>query len=123
MTRRSAAGLLAVAPALLLPRKSAAQDDLPHIEKGPYDGTAESLHAYTIPEWFRDAKFGIWAHWGPQSAAEDGDWYARNIYIQGSEQNKYHVEHYGHPSKFGHKDICRLWKGDQFDPDHLDAAL
>ena len=100
MTRRTAAALLAAAPALLLPRKSAAQDDLPAIEKGPFDGSAESLHAYRIPEWFRDAKFGIWAHWGPQSAAEFGDWYARNIYIQDSGQYKYHVEHYGHPSKF-----------------------
>jgi alpha-L-fucosidase len=118
ITRRAAAGLLAAAPALLLPRKSAAQDDLP-IEKGPFDGSAESLHAYEIPEWFRDAKFGIWAHWGPQSAAEYGDWYARNIYIQGSDQNKYHVEKYGHPSKFGHKDICQLWTGDRFDPDRL----
>ncbi|HEX3880926.1 MAG TPA: alpha-L-fucosidase, partial [Bryobacteraceae bacterium] len=119
MTRRTVAGMLAAAPALLLPRKSAAQDDLPPIAKGPFDGTAESLHSYAIPEWFRDAKFGIWAHWGPQSAAEYGDWYARNIYIQGSDQNKYHVEKYGHPSKFGHKDICQLWKGDKFDPDHL----
>ncbi len=119
ITRRAVAGLLAAAPALLLPRKSAAQDDLPAIAKGPFDGSAEALRAYAIPEWFRDAKFGMWAHWGPQSAAEYGDWYARNIYMQGSDQNKYHVEKYGHPSKFGHKDICQLWKGDQFDPDHL----
>src|SRR5580692_3962905 len=63
----------------------------------PFAGTRESLRAYRIPEWFRDAKFGIWSHWGPQSAIEDGDWYARNIYIQDSGQYKYHVEHYGHP--------------------------
>ena len=119
MTRRTAAGLLAGAPALWLSRKSSAQDAMPEIAKGPFDGSAESLKQYRIPDWFRDAKFGMWAHWGPQSAAEDGDWYARNIYIQGSEQNKYHVATYGHPSKFGHKDICHLWKGDQFDPDHL----
>jgi alpha-L-fucosidase len=119
LTRRAAAGLLAGAPALLLPRKSKAQADLPPIEKGPFNGLAESLRSYQIPEWFHDAKFGMWAHWGPQSAAEAGDWYARNIYIQDSPQYKYHVEHYGHPSKFGHKDICRLWKGDQFDPEHL----
>jgi len=67
----------------------------------------EGLEAYQVPEWFRDAKFGIWAHWGPQSAAEDGDWYARNIYIQDSPQNKDHVARFGHPSKFGHKDICK----------------
>jgi alpha-L-fucosidase len=119
MTRRTAAGLLAGAPALLLSRKSAAQDSMPEIAKGPFDGSAESLKQYRIPEWFRDAKFGMWAHWGPQSAAEFGDWYARNIYMQDSPQYKYHVATYGHPSKFGHKDICQLWKGDQFDPEHL----
>jgi len=117
-TRRAALGLIG-APALLLTRKSAAQDTVPEIAQGLYDGSASALHDYEIPQWFRDAKFGIWAHWGPQSAAEYGDWYARNIYIQGSDQYKYHVATYGHPSKFGHKDICRLWKGDQFDPDHL----
>src|ERR1041385_4672153 len=117
LSRRAVLGMVA-APALILPRKSQAQDSLPEIAKGPFNGTAESLRSYEIPRWFRDAKFGIWAHWGPQSAAEYGDWYARNIYIQGSDQNKYHVATYGHPSKFGHKDICRLWKGDRFDPDH-----
>ncbi|MBZ5625053.1 MAG: alpha-L-fucosidase [Acidobacteriia bacterium] len=119
ITRRSAVGLLAGAPALILPRKTAAQDALPEIQKGPFDGTAESLKKYQIPEWFRDAKFGMWAHWGPQSAAEDGDWYARNIYIPTQAQYKDHLQTYGHPSKFGHKDICFLWKGDKFDPDHL----
>ena len=119
INRRHAIAALAGAPALLLPRKSAAEDVLPAIEKGPYNGTAEALKDYEIPQWFRDAKFGMWAHWGPQSAAEYGDWYARNIYIQDSPQYKYHVATYGHPSKVGHKDICRMWKGDKFDPDHL----
>ena len=84
-----------------------------------FQPTRESLKEYQIPEWFRDAKFGIWAHWGPQSAAEDGDWYARNMYMQGSAQYKYHVATYGHPSKFGFKDVIPTWKGDKFDPDHL----
>jgi alpha-L-fucosidase len=110
--------LLALAPALLLPRRSQAQDAIPEIAKGPYSGV-ESLKQFRIPDWFRDAKFGMWAHWGPQSAAEAGDWYARNIYIQDSAQYKYHVTTYGHPSKFGHKDICRLWHGRDFDADHL----
>lgn len=118
ISRRSALGLLAAAPAVLTTRKALAQD-FPPIAKGPFDGTAESLKKFEVPMWFRDAKFGMWAHWGPQSAAEFGDWYARNIYIQDSAQYKYHVATYGHPSKFGHKDICRLWKGDQFDADHL----
>ena len=115
ISRRS---LLACAPALLLPRRSRAQDAIPDIAKGPYNG-AESLKQYRIPEWFRDFKFGMWAHWGPQSAAEDGDWYARNIYIQDSPQYKDHVKTYGHPSKFGHKDLCQIWNGREFDADHL----
>lgn len=73
------------------------------IAPGPFIGTEASLSRFEIPDWFKEAKFGIWAHWGPQSAAEAGDWYARNIYIQGSRQNKFHIEHYGHPSTIGHK--------------------
>ena len=119
ISRRSAIAVMAGAPALLIPRKSLAQDAVPEIEKRPFDGTREALEAYQVPQWFRDAKFGIWSHWGPQSAAEDGDWYARNIYIQGSEQNKHHVERFGHPSKFGHKDICKIWTAGKFDPDRL----
>jgi len=95
LTRRKALKLSAAAVAAGL---ASAQDEKEFtITRGPFDGTRESLQAYRIPEWFRDAKFGIWAHWGPQSAAEDGDWYARNIYIQDSPQYKFHVDHYGHP--------------------------
>jgi alpha-L-fucosidase len=86
---------------------------------GPFEGTRESLRAYVIPEWFRNAKFGIWAHWGPQSAIEAGDWYARNMYIQGSGQYKHHLEHYGHPSQKGYKDTIPFWKAEQFDPEYL----
>jgi alpha-L-fucosidase len=89
------------------------------IGKGPFDGTRESLRSYQIPEWFRDAKFGMWAHWGPQSAAEDGDWYARNIYIQNSPQYKFHVDHYGHPSKQGFRAVIPTWKAADFDPEYL----
>jgi len=85
----------------------------------PFQPTRESLSSYRIPEWFRDAKFGIWAHWGPQSAPEAGDWYARQMYIQGHEQYEHHLKTYGHPSKFGFKDIIQTWKGDKFDPDYL----
>jgi alpha-L-fucosidase len=84
--------------------------------KGPFVGTRESLRSWEIPEWFRDAKFGIWAHWGPQSAIEAGDWYARNMYMEGSQQYEYHCEHYGHPSKFGFKDTIPLWKAQDWDP-------
>ncbi|MGB7747945.1 MAG: alpha-L-fucosidase [Verrucomicrobiia bacterium] len=90
------------------------------IATGPFQPTWESLAAqYQCPEWFSDAKFGIWAVWGPQCQPEDGDWYARSLYQQGSAQNKFHVEHYGPPSKFGFKDIIPLWKGENFHPDEL----
>ena len=118
ITRRFLFGLAAAAPALLLPRRSQAQDTIPEIAKGPFDG-AESLKQYRIPEWFRDYKFGMWAHWGPQSAAEFGDWYARNMYIQGSAQNKFHVARYGHPSKFGFMELDNLWKAEKWEPDAL----
>ena len=81
--------------------------------------TRDSLQAYQIPDWFRDAKFGIWSHWGPQSAIEDGDWYARNMYMQGQTQYLYHCETYGHPSKVGYKDLVEHWKAEKWDPDHL----
>lgn len=94
-------------------------DDISPIAKGPFAGTRASLRKYVIPEWFRDAKFGIWAHWGPQSAVEYGDWYARNMYIQGQKQYDYHVKTYGHPSKFGFKDTLPAWKAEKFDPEYL----
>ena len=86
-----------------------------------FEPVFESLRQYTAPKWFRDAKFGIWSHWGPQSVPMFGDWYARNMYIQGTPQYEYHVRHYGHPSKFGYKDLCALWKAEKFDPDALAA--
>ncbi len=91
----------------------------PEIQPGPFVGTRESLAEYRVPEWFRDAKFGIWAHWGPQSAPEYGDWYARNMYIEGHRQYKYHLQKYGHPSRFGFKDVIQTWKAEKFVPDHL----
>ncbi len=84
-----------------------------------FEPTFESLYQYSAPEWFRNAKFGIWCHWGPQSVPMFGDWYARNMYIQGTQQYEYHVRHYGHPSRFGYKDICALWHAEKFDPHAL----
>lgn len=86
---------------------------------GPYKPTWESLLQYDAPEWYRDAKFGIWAHWDPQCVPEDGDWYARNMYMQGSKQNQYQLEHYGPPSRFGYKDLCPQWTMLNWEPDEL----
>ena len=88
--------------------------------EGPVAPNWESLAAhYRVPDWFRDAKFGIWAHWGPTSAIGDGDWYARNMYMEGSPQYEYHLKTYGHPSKFGYKDTIPQWKAEAFDPPAL----
>jgi len=89
------------------------------IARGPFEPTFESLRQYECPEWFRDAKLGIWSHWGPQAVPMYGDWYARSIYNEGSDQYRYHLRHYGHPSKVGYKDIVQLWKAEKFDPENL----
>jgi len=91
------------------------------IAEGPFKSTAESLKQYRCPDWFRDAKFGIWAHWGPQSVPMNGDWYARGMYEQGSSHYNYHVAHYGHPSQFGYKDVIPLWKAEKWEPEKLMA--
>ncbi len=86
---------------------------------GPYKPTWDSLLQYDAPEWYRDAKFGIWAHWSPQCVPEAGDWYARKMYSQGSPDYKYQLEHYGHPSRFGYKDLCPQWTLLNWEPDDL----
>lgn len=98
----------------------------------PFTTTDESFSTYAYPGWFRDAKFGIWSHWGPQAVPRQGDWYARKMYESDivdrktqqftgkpSREYTYHVEHYGHPSKFGYKDIIPLWKAERWNPDEL----
>ncbi len=90
------------------------------VTDGPFQPTMESLTQYqSAPEWFRDAKFGMWAHWGPQCVPEQGDWYAKNMYIEGHAMHKFHVAKYGHPSKFGFKDVVNLFKAERWDPEHL----
>src|SRR5450759_969617 len=88
----------------------------PAVSEGIFKPTDESLKQYQYPEWFRDAKFGIWAHWGPQAVPRQGDWYAKRMYQEGNAAYKYHLEHYGHPSEFGYKDIIPLWKAEKWDP-------
>ncbi len=86
---------------------------------GPFQPTGESLKQYKCPEWFRDAKLGIWAVWGPECVPQQGDWYAHRLYDPNDPAYKYHLAHYGHPSKFGFKDIIPLWKAERWDPDRL----
>jgi alpha-L-fucosidase len=88
---------------------------------GRYDPTWESLRNYTAPQWYRDAKFGIWAHWTAQCVPEQGDWYARNMYIQGDANYEHHLKTYGHPSQTGFMELDHLWKAESWDPDGLIA--
>ena len=87
--------------------------------EGPYKPTWDSLLQYECPEWFRDAKFGIWNHWSPECVPGDGDGYAASMYNEGSPQYKFHVAHYGHPSRFGFKDICAQWTLLKWEPSEL----
>ncbi|HVI44488.1 MAG TPA: alpha-L-fucosidase [Chitinophaga sp.] len=111
----AAAGIIIVT---LLPTVSAQQ--LP-VKPGPYRPDTASLKQYHYPAWFRDAKFGIWSHWGPQAVPRMGDWYARGMYEEGSANYRHHLAHYGHPSKFGYKDIIPLWKAEKWEPERLMA--
>ncbi|WP_082063659.1 alpha-L-fucosidase [Draconibacterium sediminis] len=100
---------------------SPVNEDNEPVEQGKFEPTWESLSQYEVPEWFRNAKFGIWAHWGPQCQPERGDWYARGMYDEGSDYYKWHVEHYGHPSEVGFKDVIHDWKAENWNPEKLVA--
>ncbi len=105
-------GAAAGAAAPLLPGLAQAQ--------GAFQPSWDSLAAgYAAPDWFRDAKFGIWAHWTAQCVPEQGDWYGRQMYEQGNPFYDYHVKTYGHPSKFGFMEIDNLWKAERWDPEAL----
>jgi alpha-L-fucosidase len=91
------------------------------VAAGKFAPTWESLKQYQVPAWFRDAKFGIWAHWGAQCQPEAGDWYARSMYFPGSDQNKFHIAHYGPPKEFGFKDVIHQWHAENWDPEKLMA--
>jgi len=74
---------------------------------------------YTVPDWWREAKFGAWSHWDPQSMPEQGDWYARGMYMPGNKQYDYNLKTFGHPSEYGYKDICHNWVIDKWNPEEL----
>jgi alpha-L-fucosidase len=88
------------------------------IEAGPYRPTWESINAQYPgdPAWLREGKFGIWVHFGPQSAGQSGDWYARKIYQPGTPAYANHIRDFGHPSETGYKDVLRTWNPVKLDP-------
>jgi alpha-L-fucosidase len=93
------------------------------IAKGPFRDDWASLGQYRIPEWYKNAKFGIFIHWGVYSVPAFGsEWYARQMYLEGAVRRgkdmfAHHVEHYGPQNKFGYKDLIPLFKAERFDPD------
>jgi len=90
------------------------------IAVGPHTADWKALgRSYTAPAWWREAKFGAWAHWDPQSMPEDGDWYARGMYQEGRPQYVFNLKHFGHPSEYGYKDICHNWVIDRWNPEEL----
>src|SRR6185312_15344219 len=85
--------------------------------QGPFHANWDSLAAYRIPEWFRDAKFGIFIHWGVYSVPAFGnEWYSRNMYDQDSPDYQHQVAAYGPESKFGYKDFIPKFRAEHFDP-------
>ena len=88
------------------------------IVSGPFEPTWESIEKNYPgePAWLREAKFGIWVHFGPQAAGESGDWYARKLYTEGTTAYKNHLKKYGHPSESGYKEVLRDWNPTKLDP-------
>lgn len=92
------------------------------VANGPYVADWQELSKkYVVPDWWREAKFGAWSHWDPQSMPEQGDWYARSMYMPQDKKKSYqfHLEKFGHPSEYGYKDICHNWKTDKWNPEEL----
>ncbi|CCW16018.1 Alpha-L-fucosidase [Sphingobium indicum BiD32] len=90
------------------------------IMSGPVQPTWPSLvEHYRTPDWFRDAKFGIWSHWGAQAVPEQGDWYGRFLYMQGHPMYRQHLEAYGHPADTGMMDVLNRWTAERWDPQAL----
>ena len=84
---------------------------------GPYHADWDNLAAHPIPAWYRQKRLGIFLHWGVFSVPAYHDWYARNMYIQGSEEYEHHLKHWGPHKDFGWKDFVPLWTMQDFDPD------
>ena len=84
---------------------------------GPYTPDWNVLFHFQVPQWYQDAKFGIFIHWGLYSlAAHANEWYSRNMYIKGREEWEYHRKTFGEHTKFGYKDFIPLFQAEKFDP-------
>ena len=133
--------LVLVVLALAAPAVAGAQEPPPERTDGAgeqperYEPTAESLAQHPVPEWFNDAKFGIFIHWGPYSVpayapAPDGvpvggfpftfnfqyaEWYWNHQLQPGTPQYQHHLQQYG--ANFLYDDFINQWKAEAFDPE------
>jgi alpha-L-fucosidase len=99
------------------PRNAILADVERGVNQGPFRPDWNSLSQYKVPDWYRDAKFGIFIHWGVYSVPAFGsEWYPRQMYLAGSEENQHHVSVYGPVTKFGYKDFIPMFKAQQYDP-------
>ena len=96
--------------------------DLP-IAAGPFEPTWESIEKNYpgTPAWLREARFGIWVHFGPQAEGMSGDWYARRMYTPGTPAYDNHLKNQGHPSRAGYMEMLRDWNPSKLDPAKLTA--
>jgi alpha-L-fucosidase len=86
------------------------------VQEGPFRADWQSLREYKVPDWYRDAKFGIFIHWGIYSVPAFGsEWYPRDMYRRDSEEYKHHLATYGPLNKFGYKDFIPMFKAEHFD--------
>jgi alpha-L-fucosidase len=86
------------------------------IAQGPFQPNWPSLEKYQVPEWYLDAKFGIFIHWGVYSVpAFDNEWYPRNMYKRGEKAFDHHLSVFGPQSQFGYKDFIPRFKAEKFD--------
>ncbi|WP_432522702.1 alpha-L-fucosidase [Kineococcus sp. SYSU DK006] len=87
------------------------------VDAGPFTDTWESLAAYEVPQWFRDAKFGVFVHWGVFSVPAFGnEWYPRNSYTPGSREFEHHRAVHGDHADVGYKDFIPRFTMDRLDP-------
>ena len=87
------------------------------IAQGKYKDTWASLSQYKPPEWYQNAKFGIFIHWGVYSVpAFSNEWYSRTMYIQGTPEYEHHLKTYGPHKTFGYKDFIPMFKAEKYDP-------
>ncbi len=84
-----------------------------------YEANIESLRQYTIPEWYKDAKLGIYTHWGPYAVpAFGGEWYPRNMYNRKDPTFEHHRKTWGRQKDFGYKDFVPMFTADKWDPEY-----